>query len=244
MEMIYDNGLVGDDNFSRMLNAVFLNLPAAEAVRRRMTTMRREMNALAPGSRVLNLACGSARELAGVDNAITVDLADHDTHALAHAARHRNGVAADLLQLNAFEYIKGRRRFDTIDGGTIDLADRRYDLVYSSGLFDYVPVFADNPGRGAPALVAGLFDLLKPGGRLVVGNFAAASDNNPHLPSHRLMMELYAEWFLIYRNRAEMIDLARNLSPQAMSMRILNERFAEPDIEPTTIWFLEITRNA
>jgi hypothetical protein len=245
MEMIYDNQWVGEDDFTRMLNAVYLNLPAAEAVRQRMKTIARVLNALPSGSRVLNVACGSARELSHVSNDIEVDLSDHDPHALAHVARYRSGVAADLIRLNAFEFIKGKRTFDRHDGGPpVDLGERTYDLIYSNGLYDYIPAYPDNPARGAPALTAGLFERLKPGGRLIIGNYADQGPNNPHLRSHRFMMELYSEWTLIYRSREQMLDFARTLPANTSRLDLYNERFEDPESNPTVLWFLVVTKVA
>ena len=62
-----------------------------------------------------------------------------------------------------------------------------FDLVYSTGLFDYLqqPV--------ARRLVTNLFQLLNPGGRLLVANF---------LPGIRDVgyMEAFMDWRLVYRD--------------------------------------------
>lgn len=70
----------------------------------------------------------------------------------------------------------------------------KFDLVYTTGLFDYLqqPI-----GR---RLVSNMFGMLRPGGQLVVANF---------LPGVRDVgyMEAYMDWFLIYRTRRDMVDL-------------------------------------
>lgn len=70
----------------------------------------------------------------------------------------------------------------------------KFDLVYTTGLFDYLqqPI-----GR---RLVSNMFGMLRPGGQLVVANF---------LPGVRDVgyMEVFMDWFLIYRTRQEMVDL-------------------------------------
>lgn len=74
----------------------------------------------------------------------------------------------------------------------------QFDLIYSTGLFDYL---ADSTGR---RLVLRMFEMLDPGGRLVVANF---------LPEIRDVgyMEAYMDWKLIYRTRQGMIDLTMEI---------------------------------
>ena len=70
-----------------------------------------------------------------------------------------------------------------------------FDLVYSTGLFDYL-----NPRTGR-RLVTGMFQLLRSGGSLIVANF---------LPGVRDIgyMETYMGWKLIYRTPEQMQSLA------------------------------------
>jgi len=78
-----------------------------------------------------------------------------------------------------------------------DLANQRFDLIYSAGLYDYLH------DKGARRLTKNLFDLLNPGGTLIIGNF---SPNNP--PDVRFAMEYLYDWMLIYRDESEMYRLA------------------------------------
>lgn len=100
-----------------------------------------------------------------------------------------------------------------------------FDLVYSTGLFDYLrqPV--------GQRLVGNLFRMLRPGGRLLVANF---------MPGIRDVgyMEVYMDWQLIYRTRQEMVDLTAEI-PQTdiCDIRLFTE-------ESRNIIFLEITRDA
>jgi extracellular factor (EF) 3-hydroxypalmitic acid methyl ester biosynthesis protein len=100
-----------------------------------------------------------------------------------------------------------------------------FDLVYSTGLFDYLrqPI--------GQRLVGKLFRMLRPDGRLLVANF---------MPGIRDVgyMEVYMDWQLIYRTRQEMIDLTSEI-PQAdiRDIRLFSE-------ESRNIIFLEITRDA
>jgi len=70
----------------------------------------------------------------------------------------------------------------------------KYDLIYSAGLFDYLadPV--------AEKLVTTMAAMLKPGGKLLIGNFAPSSRGRGY-------MELFLDWKLIYRSEAELCKL-------------------------------------
>jgi SAM-dependent methyltransferase len=74
----------------------------------------------------------------------------------------------------------------------------QFDLIYSTGLFDYLNA---NTGR---RLVSTMFDMLKPGGELVVANF---------LPGIRDVgyMEAFMDWKLIYRTRQDMVNLTMDI---------------------------------
>jgi extracellular factor (EF) 3-hydroxypalmitic acid methyl ester biosynthesis protein len=87
----------------------------------------------------------------------------------------------------------------------LDLTQRwgRFDLIYSMGLFDYLtpPV--------AQAVLRRLYELLVPGGELLIGNF------HPQNPS-RLYMEYWMDWSIYYRDQREFLELVREL-PDATS---------------------------
>ena len=74
----------------------------------------------------------------------------------------------------------------------------RVDFLYSMGLFDYLtrPV--------AEAVLRRLYELLAPGGQLVIGNFHV---DNPT----RTYMEFWMDWVLFYRTEDEFLGLADSL---------------------------------
>jgi hypothetical protein len=77
----------------------------------------------------------------------------------------------------------------------------RFDLVYTTGLFDYLPLAA------AQRLTWSMFGMLRPRGQLLIANFL------PGIPDVGYM-ESFMDWKLIYRNRHQMIQLADHI-PQA-----------------------------
>ncbi|HEY5312523.1 MAG TPA: class I SAM-dependent methyltransferase, partial [Pirellulales bacterium] len=101
--------------------------------------------------------------------------------------------------------------------------EKEFDLVYSTGLFDYLSQ------RAARRLVRSMFGMLRPGGSLLVANF---------LPGIRDLgyMESFMDWQLVYRNRSDMVDLTMDISEDEIDRVTL---FSE---ECRNILFLQVTR--
>jgi hypothetical protein len=98
-----------------------------------------------------------------------------------------------------------------------------FDLVYSTGLFDYLPQ------KVAQQLTWAMFAMLRPRGRLVVANF---------LPGIRDVgyMESYMGWKLLYRTRQQMLEVAERIpEAQVGDIRLYSE-------ENRNILFLQVTR--
>jgi extracellular factor (EF) 3-hydroxypalmitic acid methyl ester biosynthesis protein len=70
-------------------------------------------------------------------------------------------------------------------------------VIYSMGLFDYLtpPV--------AAAVLTSLYQLLKPGGEMMIGNFHVSN------PS-RYYMEYWLDWVLYYRTEKEFLSLLKD----------------------------------
>jgi hypothetical protein len=100
----------------------------------------------------------------------------------------------------------------------------QFDLVYSTGLFDYLPQ------KVAQQLTWAMFESLRPRGRLVVANFLPRIKGVGY-------MEAYMDWKLIYRTRQEMLDLTVPI-PEAdvRDIRLFSE-------ENRNILFLQVTRS-
>jgi SAM-dependent methyltransferase len=204
---------------ARSLSRVLLDLPALAAVRRRVDLLEEVLAELPAGARVLVVGCGPAVELrrhrAAGRRELRVDLLDHDPAALDQVARTHAAATDRLLRGNVYRLIDGDHSVRPATGpgpdgpGPITLRPG-YDLVYSAALYDYIPT-GDEVIPGAPTLTARLYRLLRPGGRLLVANALTPARRNPHRPHHRLMLELFAEWFLVHRTPDEMAQLAAQL---------------------------------
>jgi hypothetical protein len=107
---------------------------------------------------------------------------------------------SDAESLEEVERCYARYGVETVPGTVRQLLGRKvelgaFDFIYSTGLYDYLqqPL--------ARRLTTRLFEMLNPGGRLVVANFLNGIDERGY-------MESYMDWQLVYRSHADMLDLA------------------------------------
>jgi SAM-dependent methyltransferase len=231
MLMLCDGVSRGDSPFARAVNEVFVRVPAAQAVRDRVAMLGRLLDRLPDGARVLNLACGPALEVqhlvaARPDRHLRVDLVDHDPHTLAYLRSRIPHPAVRMFAGNAFRILAGDLRVspdrgDTPAGSSLTPG---YDLIYSAGLYDYIPDATSGAG-GAPQLTRVLFSLLNPSGLLLVGNYLTPTPTSGHQPHVRAMMELYSHWYLRYRSADEIAGLAATIdAPHTVNLTDENGR--------------------
>ena len=97
------------------------------------------------------------------------------------------------------------------------------DLVYSAGLFDYLP------DPVALKLLAVMWAWVRPGGRLVLANFADDSQERGY-------MEAFMDWWLLYRNEDQILALGH-------SVQDVDALFVFRDPSARTIW-LELRRRS
>ncbi len=189
--------------YDKLTHRMGRDQPLARSVLHRKNYLReRIQQAVRTGPdpvRILSLACGPALEAAEFAEQYTTGprveftLVDQDNKALAFANRTISQAAAtkrSSLQFKyrflAFKQLADPKVFDSIP---------RQDLLYVSGLFDYLD------SSICQTLAAGLFHLLRPGGELVVGNMKAPLDAR-WTPSYML------DWQLNYRTDEQMRRLA------------------------------------
>src|SRR6185295_876194 len=199
MNQIYRNGFEGVGLFGRVLHHCTATEPSAESVLYRKPYFKNFYEALRESREecdVLSIACGPAAEYQEVlaewsqdeIDRTRVTLFDLDREALEYAqtkvlqASLKASKRANVRFLNA-----SVKSFLLSSGESVE----RYDLVYSAGLFDYIDQAT------AKALIRKFSAILKPGGKLVIGNF---SSNNPS----KAFCNLLAKWQLIHRTEQEM----------------------------------------
>lgn len=210
MVMIYEDGSLGASTFNQLMHRHGIATAAAQAVRGRRRHVPRVLRDVlaragdhARPFRFLSLACGPACELEDVFLAredlrrFEVSLLDQDPNALALARGVVRRIEARLGGPITARYHQDsvRTMLRTRD---FRLRFGEQQLVYSMGLFDYLttPV--------ARAVLARTYELLAPGGVLLVGNF------HEQCPT-RLHMDYWGDWPLIYRNEETFAALADGL---------------------------------
>jgi extracellular factor (EF) 3-hydroxypalmitic acid methyl ester biosynthesis protein len=233
MQYLYEEAWLGESLFGKLMHRHPIASAAAQAVRNRrkmlvetITSARRDGRfdvghdggsapkpaghdggsaPKPPGSplRFMSVACGPAWEVAdlfatpGDCDAYECTLLDQDEEALGEAERRIEAVERLTGRRVRARYIRQSVR-TMLRERDLPGALGRYHVVYSMGLFDYLtaPV--------AQAVLAKLYDLVEPGGRMIVGNFHVG---NPT----RWYMDYWMDWSLLYRTEEEMLALARDL---------------------------------
>jgi extracellular factor (EF) 3-hydroxypalmitic acid methyl ester biosynthesis protein len=208
MRYVYENAFAGETIFGRLMHKHPIETAAAQAVRnRRRLIVETVESVLAERAdrelKLMSIACGPAWEVrdlyatkANCQRYVST-LLDQDEEALGEAeseiANAARRTGADVRARYIQESVRTMLR-------TRDLPSvfGRHDFIYSMGLFDYLtaPV--------AKSVLAKLYEMVEPGGRLLVGNFHV---RNPT----RTYMEYWMDWVLLYRSDEDMLDLAKAL---------------------------------
>ena len=233
MRFLYEHPFEGPTLFAKTMSLVTDEMAASRAVRQRKDLVKRWIKARLQNRttplRVLAIAAGPAQELLDLltempklPAPVEVVMFDQDKGALAYAYRRmqplaesRPGPAFRILYLH--ESIKR-----LLNDRTLFDAFGSFDVIYSAGLFDYLRL------PTAVQLARDFYGRLAPGGQLLIANMV------PENPS-RWYMEHHLDWFLFYRSRTELLELAQRACGETR-MRIVEE---ETGVNP----FVEISRD-
>ncbi len=196
IDYIYRNLPNGTGRLGPILDRCILSLPSAGAVRNRRKLVAEEILHFVSGkngenTKIACLASGPAQEIFDVfrrienPSKLAVTLVDIDMQALAFVSdRIEKEKLTGQIKLK-----NGNLIFLALGREHIDIHDQ--DLVYSMGLIDY---FKD---RFVIALLDYIYGVLKPGGKVILGNF---HKKNPA----KAFMDHILEWKLIHRTEADM----------------------------------------
>ena len=216
MRMIYSNDYEGESTFAKLIHKHPIEQPGAEAVRNRRNTItswinsnRKKRKKEAP-LQVLSVACGPANELLDVFttktaiNELSFTLFDQDSYALLEAARLVDDIEKNIGKKLSLEYLRESVR-TMIVAPQLSTRWGQFHLIYSMGLFDYLtpPV--------AKAVLGKIYQLLMPGGELMVGNF---HESNPS----RHYMDYWLDWPIYYRSEDDLRELAADINPAELSI--------------------------
>lgn len=202
IEKIYANS-VSPEPALRKWDIYFHHQAAPKAVRNRKVYFIKLLEALAHGSRMLDLGVGPGRDIHDYFRScpspdVHIECIDVDRHAIDHA-KAINASYADHLtfhQTNIFRYAPN--------------PTSKYDLIWAAGLFDY---FDD---ATFVALGRRFLPHLEQHGKMVIGNFSAS---NPT----RAYMELIGNWCLHHRTTEELKLLAVAMGANEERIRVESE---------------------
>jgi extracellular factor (EF) 3-hydroxypalmitic acid methyl ester biosynthesis protein len=216
MDIIYDGREAPDAAGASLIGLAMLDrdviLPCCIALRERRDFFADMIDHLASVTArpcILSVACGHLRE---ASRSATVQqkrlgrlvALDQDADSLAVVAREHAGRGVETVH----------RSVKAAIDGTFERA--AFDMVYAAGLYETLS------SRFATILTRALFDLLQPGGRLVIDNFARGIYDCAYL-------EAVGDWCLVYRDVAELLALADPIDSGEVAMKRVYTR-ASPDV--------------
>ncbi|MCS5539976.1 MAG: class I SAM-dependent methyltransferase [Roseibacillus sp.] len=200
----------GGSLFAKLINHAFLQTAPVVAHRNRidyLTTKLRaeaERNAMkGRRTRILNLGCGPAHEVKEfleneeLSDLCDITLLDFNAETIEYTQKELARVRTQAGRVTPISLLQRsvHKLLRQATTGDADLKWESFDMVYCSGLFDYL---SQRVCRRLNDLFA---RLLAPGGLMLVTN---VSDTKPS----RAWMEFVLEWNLIYRDDAAMMEIA------------------------------------
>lgn len=210
MNHLYRNELLGKTLYDQCVHKYFIDEPAGLAVKNRGHFLCDQIHQTISTHdkhspiKIISIASGPANELQlfiqnsppeNIDMELTC--LDQDEDSLKYAQKKLYTFKKKLSSKIQLRFINTAIKNIIARG----LRNKDYDLIYSAGLFDYFsnPVAVKSAEK--------LLEAVKPGGRLIIGNF---SKNNPSIP----FMELVLDWHLIYRSEEDLLKLFEGLGSE------------------------------
>jgi len=204
MELLYKGLREGASLWDKTINSCLTSIPLGQAVRNRAWYLKEWIEKTAAGRpgdrpRVMSLACGPCEEVRLFtrhcpDLQAEFYLIDQDPRALAYAEVQFQKLKENTKTENLFHLIPDSTR-DFLKDPAHPQKYPKMHLIYTAGLYDYLKKEA------AASLTGVLYEILEPGGMLVLGNF---SKGHPF----GYFIEYASEWFLIHRSPEDMLSLA------------------------------------
>jgi extracellular factor (EF) 3-hydroxypalmitic acid methyl ester biosynthesis protein len=206
---------INEDDRYRNWDVFFQNQAGAIAVRNRKEYFLKQCTKMVSQNnkeiRVLILGSGPANDVneflkSYPGNNISFDLVDFDQNAIDFS-RKKNEMFNKVISYNRINVLRYKPY-------------KMYHLIWSAGLFDY---FKD---KHFIYLIRKYMNCLAKEGEFVISNFSTEN------PTKRLM-EVLSDWYLNYRNKADLVRLAEEAG--------IDEGMVEIDSEPLEInLFLKI----
>lgn len=202
LEFIYDNKPVSGNAVGTYFDNIFLKSPCAVALRLRKDHLEGLLQKFIQETQlskinILDIACGSSREVKEslldikTKSFIVFGLLDWDDEAL----RFSQEVLMPIVPRNvSLRFIK-EKADDILKKGKIAQIYDKQNLVYSSGLLDYLP------DKEAKELIKASFGLLEAGGKLILTH-KNREKTFPAIPA-----DWFCDWHFMQRNKEEVTKL-------------------------------------
>ena len=219
MRMLYLNNYQGESTYAKLIHKHGVGHAAGQSVRNRLLLVGRMLNDYQHRShllhrkkvKVLSVGCGAAFELQDIIKSpqdcdkYHFTLFDQDPVALSEAAEIANNIENTVGQAPGVDYVQGSVR-TMLFSRKLRQEWGQFDFVYALGLFDYLA------SRVAKAVLDRLYQLLAPGGELVIGNYHVSNPSKHY-------MGYYGDWFLIHRTEEEFKGLFQNSAQDQISLQ-------------------------
>lgn len=218
LEIIYNNRPISE-NIGYCYDKYFLNNKYAIAVRNRKNKMKEILadficNTEPPSIKILNLACGSCRELSELfanegfssNKDIGFALVDQDEQAITFSKeifkKFPKRLSFKFFQHNIIDYGNSKINYSGMLG--------KQNLIYSIGLADYLP------DRVLRNLISFCFSLLESGGKLII----AHKDVNKYKP---LPSDWWCDWTFYPRDESYLLNLITKSNIKDFDIKVERE---------------------
>jgi hypothetical protein len=166
------------------------------------------------GKRVLSVAGGHVREAQLIECYDSLQLKDwisidQDRESVNHVNSQYARLGITALNKSVRDLLTGSDELGL------------FDFIYAAGIYDYLPA------QMAGQLTKALYGMLRPMGRLLIGNFSTKSADQGY-------MEAFMDWWLVYRQNDDMNQLAHSLPGEA-------KKSVYPDSSGNLLW-LDVVR--
>jgi extracellular factor (EF) 3-hydroxypalmitic acid methyl ester biosynthesis protein len=203
----YHDKHLGITTYEKLINHFSLNLFISRSVIRRKEFFKKKIRDVIRSkdqARILSLGSGSAKELTellregGIRKDFWFDCLDFEKESIRAVKKELDGIKGEAKKHLNITYIN-KGLIEIVKENSFDFG-KPYDLIYSSGLFDYLK------DRVATKMVHNLFSVLKADGELIVTNASAKTDHE------QMYYGMLGEWDLLYRHPADLLKWTAELS--------------------------------
>ncbi|MGA2090105.1 MAG: class I SAM-dependent methyltransferase [Endomicrobiales bacterium] len=210
MSLIYDyheGKYLGDNSFERLINNYTCNIPVSSSNIQRKNYIKEKISTTAQritNPKILSVGCGPAQELFELikDKQITkpfeITLLDFERKAIEYIEDElkKHSIKGLPIKLNMVR----ANIIDILKSKNSKYGNESYDLIYVSGVFDYLGE------RACHKILAGLYKKLNKKGNLLACNISLKNDY------HRAYYEIFGGWEMNHRSEDEVLSWVKDLN--------------------------------